>query len=485
MSITINTTPGGYEPVYTNSIPFIITSTFQGEENFKYLFKLYNEDTSSLLTTIATYPRPNGTGIYSPHYVLQANCNTPLRPPISSITEYDTARILYYVKFGEQYNPGLTFADTDLSTSYLGLTFSTNISTDLFVGDIISIQKENIAINPWVNGTASITSVTSNYSVMTDKLIPAGYITSSGESGNITNLSRIVATSGIYVGWNAVRQYEELNLDFESIYVMRDPNNNYKFLSSYETSYSSTFSEAKPIYINNYETLDILLGTYSFPVTNDVIVNYEYYDSTGSSLGNEGIITTSVASDSLRCQVPTGTQNIFDIGGLGSTLITAGTLDHYSIQIFIGSDEVSDIFNYQIIPFCRPYVNVRIAFLNKLGGYDYWNFNLVSKYTSDIQRVQINRALSPQYSKGNRGRDVIYSSAVENWTINTDLLTDTDALFIRELCESSSVFIVEDDGTTIPIVITTNNWEFKSGLLNGAFNYTITFQKSNDVYINR
>ena len=488
MAIVINTAPDAYEPVYTNSMPFVVSSIFQTKENYKYLFSL-NIGVTPIL--ISTYPRPDGYGIYSPHYALQANCETDLQPDITAIKDNSGSKIKYYFNLGEQYNPGLTFADTNLAGSYLGLDFSTSIASQLFVGDIITIQKDNIGINPWINGTASITSKPSSSSILTDKLKPIDVVYSAYEQGAITSVTRYNATSSIYIGWNAARQYGDFS-DFGATYAM-DIATEKSFLSAYETAYTDNLNEKKPIYINDYETLDILLATYSFLSYPVVYCSYAYYDSNNTNLGFDSIKYTSAdGGNILRYAVPTGTQNIVNIGGSGSTFISNGSLDHYEVIIGLGDgssptpdDDISRRFNYQIIPNCRPYEVVRLAFLNKLGGYDYWNFNLVSKYKSNLKRTQIDRSLDPQYIKGDRGRDVIYSTAVENWTINTDFLTDTDALFIRELVESSSVFIVEADGSILPVVITDSSWDFKSGLLNGYVQYTIEFQKSYDVIINR
>lgn len=489
MAISINYTPDAYEPVYTNSMPFEIISTFQSSVNYKYLFSL-NLGATPIL--ISTYPRPNGYGLYSPHYVLQANCNSGIDPSISIIKDNISSKVKYYFNFGEQYNPGLTFADTNLATAYLGFDFSTSIVSQLFVGDIITIQKDNIGLNPWINGTASITSKPTSSSILTDKLKPPGWVATFLESGSITSVSRFSLTSSVYIGWNASRQYEENFIDFSTTYVM-DLLTEQNFLSAYETAYTDDLTERKPIYIGDYETLDIFVGTASFDTYPVAYCSYVYYDSNNTILGSESInYGGNDNGDILRYVVPTGTQNIVDIGGSGSSFISNGSLDHYEVIVGLGDgtnilpdDDISRRFNYQIIPNCRPYDIVRLTFLNKLGGYDYWNFNLVSKYKSNIKRTQIDRSLRPLYDIGERGRDVIYSTAVENWTINTDFLTDTDALFIRELVESSSVFIVESNGDIFPVVITENTWDFKSGLLNGYVQYTIDFQKSYDVIINR
>ena len=486
MAITINDFPNGFEPIYTSSIPFVVTSTFQAEENFKYLFDLYVNNIFK--TRIAPYPRPDGRGVYSPHLVLQANCETFLQFPISSIEQNSNSKASYYLRLGEQYNPGLTFADTDLATSYLGFTFSTAINSEFFVGDIITIQKDNISINPWVDGTASITALTSNFSIMTDKLKDPIVVFSSGEGGSIINVSRLSATTSNYIGWNASRQEDEYNISFESDYVMSSNTN--KFLSAYNTSYDSNLTIPYPIYTDDWATLDLMVSTGSFATWSNIWATYEYYDSSGSLLGTDEILGTGV-SDTLRWTIPSGTKNITDIGGNGAGFLSAGTLNNYKIFMSLGdgspSVQISDKFNYEIIPNCRPYDVIRLSFLNKLGGIDYWNFNLVSKFTSAIDRTQINRAFLKNDNKIlKRGRDVIYSKAVENWTINTDFLLDDQAIFIRELVESSDVYMISGDGLkALPVVITDSNWQFKSGLLDGYVQYTVNFIKAYDVYINR
>jgi hypothetical protein len=480
MAITINNTPTNYEPIYTSSIPFVATSTFQAEENFKYLFDLYVD--GQFKNRIATYPTPVGTGVYSPHLVLQANCETQLGFTAQTIEPNVDSRAFYYLRLGEQYNPGLTFADTFFSGGFLGLTFSTSITAEFFVGDIITIQKDDISVNPQYNGTASITAVIPNRLIVTDK--PWG-VSTVLETGSIINVSRLNATSSTYVGWNAARQPEDWQRDFESEYVMTT---NQKFLSAYETSYDINLTDKFPIYTDDWATLDIIIATGSFATWSNLWVTLTYYDSSNSVLGTDELSTSGV-NNTLRWTIPTGTKNIVDIGGNGAGYLSAGTLDHYSVFISLGdgtpSAQISDVFNYQIIPDCRPYDVIRLAFLNKLGGFDYWNFNLVSRYTSNIDRTQINRAFLKNGSKNLlRGRDVIYSKAVENWTINSDFLTDDQALFIRELVESSDVYIITQ-GSSQPVVITDSNWQFKSGLLDGYVQYTINFVKAYDVYINR
>lgn len=502
MAISLVSSPNDYSPLYVISMPWVLSSTFQAQENFKYIFNLYrlNGNQGVLINKIATYPRPDGNGLYSPHYALQSFCDTICYATSSVIKSNSNSKIGYYFEFGEQYNPGLTFGDTYLIGSYvgnkLGLEFRTNISSQIFIGDLLLVQTDNIAINPWINGTASVVGITNStlpgYSktVFLDKNLPSGIDFTVDESGEILNISRISGSqSAIKYGWNAARQYDDFsNYSDEYILSLSSPNN--KLLSVYETAYSSNLIGKKPIYSNEYETLDLITATFTFATQSALYAEYFYYDSAGSLLGNEAI-RFATPSNILRFQIPTGTANILAQGGSGSQFLNNGQLSYYSIRAGVGNGitslpafPISDLFFYEIKENCRPYEVIRLAFLNKLGGYDYWSFNLVSRYTREVQRKEINRALSPNYSIGDRGRDIIFGSGVESWQINSDFLTDDDAVFIRELVETTSAYLL-DGINLIPIVITDKNWQLKTGLLDGYVQYTLSFEKANDIIFNR
>jgi len=503
MAISIITTPDNYEPVYTNSMPFVISSTFNTEENFKYLFDLYVRGT--LQTTVAPYPRPNGQGLYSPHYVLQSFCDTELRATSSTIFSNAGSIATYSITFGENYNPGLTFGDTYLIGSYvgnkLGLEFTQNISTQLFVGDTITIEKDNISINPWISGQATILSITNSTLAGYSKTVFTSIdlqspVFSSNESGSITNVFRYGTSSSVKFGWNAARQYDDFS-DFQTDFVSDGVNSAFKYsLSSYTQSQVNTLTTAaailgvtkKPINSNEYETIDLIITPSNFTTRPSLRALYQYFSATGSSLGQDTITFSTPPVNTLRFTVPVGTANIRAIGGNGLSFLNNDSLSFYTVDVE-STDGTNQGFiarqhNFEVICKKRPYEVIRLAFLNKLGGYDYWSFNLVSRFTSQVKRTQIDRALRPQYSIGDRGRDVIYSEAVENWTINSDFLTDDQALFVRELVESSSVFYI-DGINQLPVVITSDSWEYKSGLLDGYVQYTLTFQKAFDRIINR
>jgi len=152
----------------------------------------------------------------------------------------------------------------------------------------------------------------------------------------------------------------------------------------------------------------------------------------------------------------------------------------YIYAVTIGTaSRISEIKEYDIICQCREYDLVQLAFVNKLGGVDYWTFNLVSKFTSDIIRERIKKTLPYNYNVGNRQHKVINQTITENWMVNTDWITDDEALFIRELIESPEVYWIKN-GKLYPIIIMDNSYQFKSSLNDYQVQYTINFAMAFD-----
>jgi len=107
-------------------------------------------------------------------------------------------------------------------------------------------------------------------------------------------------------------------------------------------------------------------------------------------------------------------------------------------------------------------------------GVDYWTFNLVSKFNSQILRERIKKPLAYNYNQGNRQHKVINQQITETWMVNTDWITDEQALFIRELIESPEVYWIKDD-KLYPIDIIDDRYDFKSSLNDYQVQYTINF----------
>ena len=128
------------------------------------------------------------------------------------------------------------------------------------------------------------------------------------------------------------------------------------------------------------------------------------------------------------------------------------------------------------------YSGTRFAFLNELGGYDYYSFDLADTKQDNITRESFEQSFinyntggsSVPYNKSRRG-DKIYSiSYQETRGAESDYLTQEQADWLRELIESPNVFVQE--GTDfLPIIITNSQYQYKTNPRSQKM-YTLSIQ---------
>jgi hypothetical protein len=115
------------------------------------------------------------------------------------------------------------------------------------------------------------------------------------------------------------------------------------------------------------------------------------------------------------------------------------------------------------------YTGTRFAFLNELGGYDYFSFDLADTKQDNITRQTYEKPFVPfststnsaVYNKSQRGSTVYSISYDETRRAESDYLTQAQADWLRQLVESPEVFVQE--GTDfLPVVITTSQFIHKT-----------------------
>jgi len=115
------------------------------------------------------------------------------------------------------------------------------------------------------------------------------------------------------------------------------------------------------------------------------------------------------------------------------------------------------------------YDGTRFVFLNELGGYDYFSFDLADTKQDNITRKTYDQTFvnyqtggaSVPFNKSRRGSKVYSISYEETRRAESDYLTQEEADWLRELVESPNVLI--QSGTDfLPIVITNANFTYKT-----------------------
>jgi hypothetical protein len=444
MSVSILNTPISLEPINA-PLWFRVNSASSTATDFKYIFiPQYKIEpfASTAYTTIGTYripPRPvNGDGLFSPHRALKSFLQTNIDPFVSTtvLSAELASLIAYKMNYGFELNPNLIFTDTINVSGNMGLTFS--VVHSFLVGDIITVNKDNKSVNPQYDGTCSVVSIVSTRSIKTDK--PFSSTLLANESGVITNQYRITGSSSEFYTWNATRQYTERTKDFRQ-YIIATSSiaNNGKFLTNYDLSIQ------KPVRLDDYETLSMILP--SSPL-NPYYVYVNTYTSANTLIGTYGL-TYSSANGFRKVDIGVGPMNLIN---MGIPFVNSNTglnvVDRYEVYVkntgSLFANNVSEVRKYKINNKCSNYEKQRIVFLNRLGGYDYFNFTLDSKRTLGITRTEYEKMLDWNYNVGDRGKTILAQKAEIKMTMTSDWITENDAIWLEELMTSPEVFLMSN-----------------------------------------
>lgn len=132
----------------------------------------------------------------------------------------------------------------------------------------------------------------------------------------------------------------------------------------------------------------------------------------------------------------------------------------------------------------------RFAWINKLGGWDFYNvYNPVLR-TSDIQRESVVESrvdyssATSTYDVNRRGENQYFSTYSDTFTVHTGFVDRTEATWLEELIESPTVYMQRYSSTTgagefVPLVI--RNSTYRANTNTGRqklFEYIIEFEPS-------
>lgn len=108
--------------------------------------------------------------------------------------------------------------------------------------------------------------------------------------------------------------------------------------------------------------------------------------------------------------------------------------------------------------------NVRIAWVNSRGGWDYFNFIKQNEISNSIERKNYKKILAgPNYpysfSTASPTEITRQVNNTQSLTVNSAPLQENEFVFLRSLMLSSQVHWVHDDGTHTPVILTTDNYK--------------------------
>ena len=140
---------------------------------------------------------------------------------------------------------------------------------------------------------------------------------------------------------------------------------------------------------------------------------------------------------------------------------------------------------------CTRYDNIRLAWRNKLGAWDYMNFRGKSIESVDITSEEMESVPgswdSPSFSYDNwdRGKQTLFTEAKRKLTINSDWLNENEGAWLEELFTSTNIQVLADNNVVYPVVITNKNYTKKTSVNNKLkIQYTVNLEYANKVRTN-
>tara|TARA_R100000700_G_scaffold15878_3_gene22023 strand:+ start:1793 stop:3223 length:1431 start_codon:yes stop_codon:yes gene_type:complete len=286
------------------------------------------------------------------------------------------------------------------------------------------------------------------------------------------------------------------------------------FLSDLQDSSADNIGTVKRNYIQStdYHTIGMLNGV-SDLASDAYFIGIQYYDSSNNVINSPGgtaieYISNTNANGGANpdTEVNTNPERLIYFGCGAANLESQSrntqarpsefdNWAYYTIRAYDSDATTPKSALYYFINqdgSCKGYKVRRLAWRNSLGCFDYFNFKKKSTQTINVTRNNYNTLLgnfnSDMYSYNNfsRGKNTRNTTAIVKEVINTDWITEEDAVLLEGLIVSTNIQIVENADTnyTVPVLVTDTSFIKKTVANDKMIKYTINIEYANPINTN-
>jgi len=283
----------------------------------------------------------------------------------------------------------------------------------------------------------------------------------------VTSSHQLSGTRLALPGYNLWGENENLysgsSEQFED-YVTRWP-----ILSCVPTDVSQSISTLdNPLYFSTYNKAN---SPYTIPA----------YYRVKTNLGT--IVTHNSAADPFSNSYHTVNQYVINTDELSS----ASLADWIEVEALDSGLSVLGTPLHWEIDCQKKYTPVTIIFKNRYGGFDNFEFSLVSRESFDVQTKEYqSNALQTDEAVYNRyyGKQTYFTEGHETLTVNSDYIPESMNDFFKQMMASDEIYWVlngdmSDTGIYAdlqPLVLVSKNLQFKKEEVDKLINYQLTFK---------
>jgi len=219
------------------------------------------------------------------------------------------------------------------------------------------------------------------------------------------------------------------------------------------------------------------LTFFSLNANDIVIVDLLMYNSTGGSTFSSSFSTYTPQTGIVALNVGDSMLDFFGASGFMSSSA------YYRVDIRNSGDEIVFTKTIDIDNSCTQFTNYRLHWLNSIGGFDAFNFNMVSTERIEIDTKEFKKVQQLGYAKTDRLKTKYFTKFMESVTLNSDLLSDAEYAALEELVLSPVVMLETSPSTYVPVNVVANNYVKKKYEQGRTIpNMELTIQYSFDNY---
>jgi hypothetical protein len=188
-----------------------------------------------------------------------------------------------------------------------------------------------------------------------------------------------------------------------------------------------------------------------FDLSNEIfIVDVNVYNSAGSSINSSSYSTYTAASGIVSLNIGESFLTFMGVSLVGAA--------YYRVDIKNSSDELVFTKTIDVDSSCANYEVYRLHWLNSLGGFDAFNFTMVSTESVEIENKEYKKVQALGYQKTDRLKTKYFTKLTERITLNSDLLTDAESAALEQLVVSPVVMLETSSTSYVPVNIVANNY---------------------------
>jgi len=217
---------------------------------------------------------------------------------------------------------------------------------------------------------------------------------------------------------------------------------------------------------------------------------YNFYDSSNN------LITTQIVdnvNDYQDFYIPVGIDQLLaspNLTPVGASipLSAATNIDYYNVSMSIsaGTESISNDITFELNDDCSRYDIYHLLWKDRYGSWLSYPFIYVSKDFTEVERKTYYQTEGNWdnntfgYDTYGRGEKNYFGRSRNKVLLNSGWVDEYENLLMRDLMESTAVYVQTPDNVLIAGIIEENQIELKKGISDQIFNYSFNVRLSNN-----